>query len=224
MSSGISAWVCSVLAAAKQAPVPLVLSKPLIQAPCQQNLTPAFQRECFWPASGPVPSGFGSAVLWGDLPAGVFAVTGENLIWKCMQNQAEHIFYLLIIKYKSGGVSELVWLFSPARDWFGGRSQLCWRQQGPGFNGRRCSRAGAAEVLSVPAWEAGDTSPWAPSCCHPPVSPHAPHVPVGHGRAAPNPCKAGEKLVEDFDEKKQRRHEAKDRSSCSSISGLRQWL
>jgi len=36
--------------------------------------------------------------------------------WKCVQDQAEPIFYLAIIKYTSAGVSELGRLVSAARD------------------------------------------------------------------------------------------------------------
>lgn len=62
----------------------------------------------------------------------------ENLVWKCIQNQAERIFYLLMIKYTSARGSELVRLVLLCMsDWFDGNSQRCWCQEG--FNSRGCS-------------------------------------------------------------------------------------
>lgn len=62
----------------------------------------------------------------------------ENPVWKCIQNQAERIFYLLVIKYTSARGSELVRLVLLCMsDCFGGSSQRCWCQEG--FNSRGCS-------------------------------------------------------------------------------------
>lgn len=77
----------------------------------------------------------------------------ENLVWKCIQNQAERIFYLLMIKYTSARGSELVRLVLLCMsDWFDGNSQRCWCQEGFNSRGRsfqplRSSRGAVCPII-----------------------------------------------------------------------------